>query len=145
MSEYDHFLQWWSRVSELWEIDFIAAHELVQPEKGIPPMELWPNILPTAWIVNSLRDYYGEPVRITSAYRSPQYNAEVGGSVQSRHIHFNALDFQFDNVSPEIVQDELRSDGTLKLGIGLGVYETFTHLDTRAFVFPWMSPQEWTG
>lgn len=39
-----------------------------------------------------LREYLGEPVRITSFYRSPEVNRAIGGSKNSAHTRGEAID-----------------------------------------------------
>ena len=145
MTLFNQFAAWWLRVTTLYDIEHITASELVRPERGVPPKELWPNILTTAWIVNSLREHFDVPVHITSAYRSPAYNEEVGGSTNSRHTAFNAIDFWIEGVDPRTIQQFLRDDQKVAAVAGIGSYEGFTHLDTRALVFPDMSPAQWDG
>lgn len=57
-----------------------------------PPKRLWPNIVPTAVILDALREELGRPVIITSCYRAPRYNARIGGASRSQHIAFTACD-----------------------------------------------------
>ena len=40
----------------------------------------------TVKIIQSVRDYFGKPVTINSAYRTPQYNKKVGGASNSQHV-----------------------------------------------------------
>lgn len=44
--------------------------------------------------MQSVRDCLGEPVFITSGYRSPEVNRAVGGSVNSQHTRGLAADFK---------------------------------------------------
>ncbi len=41
------------------------------------------------------RRWYNRPINITSGYRPPAYNAIVGGSSNSSHLHTCAIDFLF--------------------------------------------------
>lgn len=45
-------------------------------------------------ILNPLRQEFGEPILITSGYRSPRLNAAVGGSVNSQHMLGQAADIK---------------------------------------------------
>ena len=97
-----------------------------------PPSHFWPRIVQTVKVLEVLREYYGRPVKITSAYRSPKYNAAIGGVKSSQHIQFRAIDFQIPGVPPKDVARklrDLRNAGMFKGWIGL--YPTFVHLDTR--------------
>lgn len=42
--------------------------------------------------LQQLRDKYGKSITITSGYRSPEYNAKIGGVTNSQHILGRAVD-----------------------------------------------------
>lgn len=99
-----------------------------------PPEELWPNIVPTARVLQELRDRIGKPIILHSVYRSPAYNRAIGGAGQSVHMSFGAADFHVvdPNSGPAdwaATLRAMRSAGLFKGGIG--AYETFVHVDTR--------------
>lgn len=98
-----------------------------------PPRALWPNIANTAQVLDELRARLGKPGVITNAYRAPAYNACIGGAKASLHMQFNAVDFKISGIAPKDVAWALRrmrdDEGRFKGGIGL--YNTFVHLDTR--------------
>lgn len=48
-------------------------------------------------LLDPLREAYGKPIRINSAYRSPTVNAMVGGSKNSHHILGMAADITGGN------------------------------------------------
>lgn len=50
-------------------------------------------------ILDPLREEVGAPVRITSGYRSHTLNKEVGGSVNSDHLFYCAVDIVVDGLS----------------------------------------------
>jgi uncharacterized protein YcbK (DUF882 family) len=103
-----------------------------------PPKHMWTRFLPTMRIVQKVRTHFGKPVTISSSYRSPAYNAGVGGAKFSQHKEFRAADIQVKGVSPKRVRDylfSLRRAGEFKGGIGL--YRTFTHIDTRGTNATW--------
>ncbi|MEL6678479.1 MAG: D-Ala-D-Ala carboxypeptidase family metallohydrolase [Pseudomonadota bacterium] len=105
-----------------------------------PPETVWPNIANTARVLDALREKLGKPVAITNAYRSPAYNAAVGGAEHSQHKRFNACDIQVKGADPEEVADTLagmRAEGLFHGGIGR--YRTFTHIDTRGVNRSWGS------
>jgi hypothetical protein len=85
--------------------------------------------------LQALRDHYGVPMTINSGYRSPEHNAAVGGAPNSQHVKGTAVDFVVKGVSPAQVYALLDPvwEG------GLGKYNTFTHIDTRA------GRARWTG
>lgn len=47
-----------------------------------------------ATVLQSIRDFYGKPIRVTSGYRNPEYNAKVGGSPTSQHVQGWAADIK---------------------------------------------------
>lgn len=80
------------------------------------------------YYLQKIREYFGKAVRINSAYRTPSYNAKVGGASESQHMLGTAADIFIDGVSPEQVAHYAD-----QLGIGgLGIYKSFTHVDVRA-------------
>lgn len=104
----------------------------------VPPAALWPNIIPTLAILNFLRSRIGHPIIMTSTYRSPAYNKAIDGATQSFHTKFQAIDFQCAEVTPRKLHSlltELRSHGMFKGGLGL--YQTFVHVDTRGYNADW--------
>jgi len=78
-----------------------------------------------------IRQRLNSPIIITSGYRSPQHNTNVGGTSQSRHLCGMAADFFSPGISNSTVQSvvsQLINEGLIIDG-GLGRYNTFTHYD----------------
>lgn len=48
-------------------------------------------------IFQKVRDHFGKPIRLSSGYRSPMLNKEVGGSKSSQHVTGQAFDMQGTN------------------------------------------------
>ena len=120
------------------EIISYADRERGGVYNSLPPEDLWSNIVPTLWVLDQLRHYFNEPITLTSIYRSPAYNRAVGGASQSEHMRNAAIDLQVKNVEPKIVFDRLsamRAAGTFAGGLGL--YDTFAHVDTRGRNATW--------
>jgi len=87
--------------------------------------------------LQTLRDEIGLPIKITSAYRCPEYNARVGGVNKSQHTRGTAADIVVQGMKPATV-GRICSIGPFKNG-GVGVYVTkgFTHVDTRGYAARW--------
>ena len=80
-------------------------------------------------VLEDIREHFSAPVIITSGYRTPEYNAKVGGAKNSQHTKGTAADIQVKGVPADKVQQYLKNKYRDKYGIGS--YWTFTHIDTR--------------
>lgn len=91
--------------------------------------------------LQKIRDHFGKPITITSAYRCPIYNArpEVGGASGSRHTKGQACDFCISGVEPLKIAQYAESIGIK----GIGLYDTFVHIDTRAAKSFWYSSNQY--
>lgn len=76
-----------------------------------------------------IRGVFGSGITITSGYRTPSYNAAVGGATSSQHVKGTAADIQLRGVPPLAVANYVEE--TFTTG-GIGVYRTFTHVDVRS-------------
>lgn len=111
-------------------------------ENDAPPDALWPAILPTVRLVETMRERFG-PTVITSAYRSKAYNRAVYADTgveptDSEHSRHTAIDFSCKDGTPldwRRALLELRIRGEFAGGIGL--YHTFVHVDTRGRNADW--------
>lgn len=119
------------------------------------PDELYKNIIPTASILDILRSEYDNPIYINSTYRSPEYNQAVGGKTKSLHLVFNAIDWTvkdkkdlkrlYDLLNEWDKEDDKFTFLPKKRGnMGIGLYKTFIHLDTRS-TLGLKSPSRWKG
>lgn len=63
----------------------------------MPPRELWHNLIAVAKLAQRVRDIYGEPLWVSSAWRPQWYNTAVGGAAKSQHLDAAAIDL---NVLP---------------------------------------------
>ena len=91
--------------------------------------------------IQYIREYFGEPIVITSSRRSKSENKRIGGSSRSQHITGNAIDIVFRGAGVsnskclKKIWDDLYCKGELyqtleEIGIlGIGCYDTFIHLD----------------
>ena len=96
------------------------------------------NIIDLASNLQVLRDVVGR-LDLTNAYRCKEHNADVGGSVNSQHLLGKAGDVKSDTVGPAdmaIVIEDLMKNETFEIG-GIGLYNTFTHVDIRGSRARW--------
>ncbi len=81
-------------------------------------------------VLQKVRDYFGKPVTINSAYRNASYNRKIGGVSNSQHTMGTAADVVISGVKAEEVAKYAEYIMGNKGGIGL--YNGFVHVDTRA-------------
>ena len=108
------------------------------------PNEVFLQIQKLASQLQCIRDFIRLPIKITSAYRCPSHNKEVGGVSNSQHVLGKAADIQVSDSSPEAIYqviDTLAEYGHVLQG-GLGLYNTFTHYDIRKTRVRWDKTKE---
>lgn len=86
-------------------------------------------------ILQKIRTYFGKPVTITSAYRTPTKNKAVGGTAYSQHLYGKAADIKVKGVSPKTVA--AYANKLMSSSGGIGIYSTFTHIDVRSTKSRW--------
>lgn len=97
------------------------------------------NIVELARNLEVLRTAINKPITITSGYRSPKYNAKIGGVKDSQHLRGTAADIKVLGMTPKevaLIIEGLIESGKMKEG-GVGVYPTFTHYDHRGRKARW--------
>lgn len=86
-------------------------------------------------LLERIRTAAGGAVTVSSGYRTVSYNQKVGGARASQHLLGKAADIQVSGASPllvgQIAEYYLGGHG------GIGVYQTFTHVDTRTARARW--------
>ena len=80
-------------------------------------------------ILQKIRDHFGKPVNINSAYRTVTYNKKVDGAAYSQHLYGAAADIQVKGISP--VEVAAFAETLLPHSGGIGIYPTFVHVDVR--------------
>lgn len=78
--------------------------------------------------LQQIREYFDKPVFINSGYRCQRHNAAVGGAIGSYHTKGMAADIRVEDVAPLTVAQYAQRIGVL----GIGLYDDFVHIDTRA-------------
>lgn len=90
-------------------------------------------------VLQSLRSHFCAAVTINSGYRTPQYNAKVGGVTDSQHCYGTAADIVVRGKTPAQVAAYARQLMPDWGGVGIYTKEGFTHIDVRE------SKADWTG
>lgn len=89
---------------------------------------------------DDLRREWGKPLYVTSGYRCPKHNKEVGGSDMSAHVFGLALDIGFktaDDVGRFVtIAKEVAPDLRLGWRKYLESGQNFVHIDDAFFVWP---------
>ena len=103
------------------------------------PSNVYLNIVKLVGQLQFLRDYTGRAITVNSGYRSPEYNAKIGGVKNSQHLLGKAADITIEGLKPAEVYriiNELIDMGLMLQG-GLGSYKSFTHYDIRKTKARW--------
>lgn len=88
--------------------------------------------------LQALRDRLARPLIITSAYRSPEHNRNVGGARGSKHMEGIAFDVRMENHDPQQFIAAARAVGFT--AIGTYPRSGFIHIDTRPGGASWGDP-----
>ena len=81
-------------------------------------------------LLQKIRDHFGVAVTINSGYRTSAYNKKVGGATNSQHVKGTAADIVAKGIDPLTVAQY--AEYLMPNSGGIGVYQTFTHVDVRA-------------
>ena len=93
---------------------------------GTDPIFIAPRLVD---VLQQIRTYFGKPVDINSAYRTPTKNKSVGGAAYSQHLYGTAADISIKGVDPKEIA--AYAEKLLPNTGGIGIYSTFTHVDVR--------------
>ena len=88
-------------------------------------------------VLQTIRDHFGVPVVIHSAYRTPQYNAKVDGVAHSQHCYGMATDITVKGQTPAAVAAYARQLMPDWGGVGVYAGQGFTHIDVREAKADW--------
>jgi uncharacterized protein YcbK (DUF882 family) len=86
-------------------------------------------------ILEHVRRWAGAPVTVTSAARCRKHNKSVGGGEVSQHLLGTAADIVVRGKTPDEVAHFI--DTNFGEFVGLGRYDTFTHVDVRGTREQW--------
>ena len=85
--------------------------------------------------LEAIREHFGKPITVTSGCRCPAHNFDIGGSQRSQHKRGRAADIVVQRTPSGVVADFAE-----ELGLSVGRYDSFTHVDSRSGV-----PARWEG
>ena len=94
-------------------------------------------------VLQSIRDHFGKPVVITSAYRTAAHNKAVGGAAYSQHCYGRAADIRVQGVPVETLAayaEKLLPDtgGIGRYPVRSGRPTGWVHVDVRKEKSRWM-------
>jgi zinc D-Ala-D-Ala carboxypeptidase len=102
------------------------------------------NALRQMWKAEALRHKLGDrPLNVSSAFRSVQCNAQVGGASNSQHLYGTATDFTGTPTLCQLVQNGRNSGHSGIFGPGYPDHDDHAHLDSRAELglgYSWSAP-----
>lgn len=84
-------------------------------------------------LLQDVRDKFGA-LRVTSGHRCEDHNKRIGGKDKSYHLQGRAADIvplKADIIDVANYIESINHQG------GMGVYDTFVHLDTRSYKARW--------
>lgn len=90
-------------------------------------------------VLETIRAHFGTAVTINSGYRTPQYNAKVGGVAHSQHCYGMAADITVRGQAPATVAAYARQLMPDWGGVGVYAKKGFAHIDVRE------TKADWTG
>ena len=93
------------------------------------------------YLRQAVKEKFGKDLIITSAYRCPAHNARVGGVKGSYHTKGMAADVKvegIDSVELAIMAEQVGFTG-------IGIYNTFIHVDVREKPAKWYNKQPVDG
>jgi uncharacterized protein YcbK (DUF882 family) len=116
-----------------------SLSEFASADGTAPNNEVLKNLTELAKNLEVLRKHLGQPIRVTSGFRSREHNRKIGGAVNSFHVLGMASDIQVAKMKPEDVAKAIElliTEGKMKEG-GLGIYRTWVHYDIRGTKARW--------
>lgn len=109
---------------------YITPHFRVREfacDDGSDPVFISPELVE---ILKKIRTHFGQPVTITSGYRTVSHNATIpNSSKKSQHLFGLAADIKVNGYSPATVA--AYAEMLLPNTGGIGIYSTFVHVDVR--------------
>jgi uncharacterized protein YcbK (DUF882 family) len=104
---------------------------------SIPYPEQWRDsrAIVLAGEFEAIREVWGRPIRITSAYRTPETNVKAKGKKNSQHLYGRALDLKAPaGINFQVFYNKvltLAKERGIIRGVGLNMKNRHVHIDTR--------------
>jgi uncharacterized protein YcbK (DUF882 family) len=95
------------------------------------------NIIKAATFLEEVEDFLGQPVEVRSWYRSPEHNARVGGSSNSRHLAGDAVAITVGGMSVEEAYEKLDPWWGDRGGLAANIRTNTVHIDGRGYRARW--------
>jgi hypothetical protein len=142
-SEYQDFLSYLSEsgvsdIVEPWQLMRQGTDwkEVSHSPFSMPPRSQWHEIVPTLRLIRDEVIPKIGPVEVVSGYRTKEYNSVAGGSKNSQHLYFSAVDLiPEERISRVDLIDSLRGiyvESGDHRHMGLGIYSSVRfHVDTH--------------
>lgn len=120
--EYDHYSEVPLNIWKEWPSRYFHPKEIASHDTGRVLVDLH-----SLRCLENLRKLIGRPLIVTSGYRTPAHNKAVGGATNSLHMQGKAFDLRFASGLGRI---EIIHQAGIAGFQGIGVYDTFVHVDT---------------
>ena len=115
---YEHFNQ---IPKSLWDLKYFVPAEIACKGTGKILVNLH-----ALRCLDNFRSMLGNPIKLSSAYRSPYYNAKVGGAPRSSHLQGHAFDVILNGKDKEEIRSVAEKCGFKGFGLS---YTSFVHID----------------
>lgn len=139
MSEYIEAAHWRDVPPAAWPWPNFTPAEIAC--RGTGKLKVWCEAMDR---LQMLRTAINRPMIVTSAHRSPEHNARIGGAPRSRHVAGDAFDVSMANHDPECFEAAARAAGFTGFGFYPPAKGNFIHIDcwhAREWGTRWKAPQ----
>lgn len=114
------------KVSKYFTVGEVTQYDARRTPKG----DVIPRVLELASHLDEIREAWGHPVGVTSWYRPPEVNREVGGSQYSQHMQGWAADI-YPVTGGTTFDFQTWLDPQWGDALGYGSHRGFVHIDLR--------------
>jgi len=122
-----------AKVGKYWTV-----HDVTQGDKRRIPVsgsQVEKNVINLSIHLDRIRLAWGHPIGVSSWYRPPKVNAEVGGVSNSQHINGSAADIY--PIDGDVFAFQAWLDKHWDRALGYGAKKGFVHVDLREGRIRW--------